>query len=68
MINDQTLVNSTITLRKLVILPLMDAEMDESLVEAMVEMCKETSSLETVSGCSYLQSELVPLNASQRST
>jgi len=61
LINDQTLVNSGITLRKLVILPRMDAKMDESLVEAMVDLCEETSSLEMVSGCSYLQGELVSL-------
>ena len=61
LINDQTLVNSAITLRKLVILLRMDAKMDQSLVEAMVEMCEETSSLEMVSRCSYLQSELVSL-------
>jgi len=61
LINGQTVVSSAITLRKLVILPRMDTKMDESLVEAMVELCEETSSLEMGSGGSYLQSELVSL-------
>ena len=61
LVNDQTLVNGAIPLQKLIILLRMDAKMDQSLVEAMVEMCEETSSLEMVSRCSYLQSELVSL-------